>query len=152
MKAARKKTRKFLFQKLYASLYTKVDESKFHDSFFDGVLDFSLDKVYIDEMFELIQKHQKYFLSIIKIYAPKFDLEKMNKTNILAICIGICEMKFLTEEIPAKVSMNEAVEIAKVYGDDSSWKIVNAIINNYYNDFEKYSDIEKISQFDGTIF
>jgi transcription termination factor NusB len=34
-------------------------------------------------------------------------------------------MFFLTEEIPGKVSINEAVEIAKVYGDDSSKKIVN---------------------------
>jgi transcription termination factor NusB len=38
-------------------------------------------------------------------------------------------MLFLKEEIPAKVSMNEAIEIAKVYWDDSSKKIVNGVLN-----------------------
>lgn len=61
-------------------------------------------------------------------------------------------MRFLGEEIPAKVSINEAVEMSKVFGDESSTKIVNGILNSYFKDFEKYSDIEKNSVFDGHIF
>jgi len=89
-------------------------------------------------MFTLIVQHEKYFLAIIECYAPKFDIETMNKASIVAICIGICEMKFLTEEIPAKVSMNESVEMAKVFGDDSSSKVVNGILNNYYKNFDSH--------------
>ena len=47
-------------------------------------------------------------------------------------------MLHLREEIPMKVSINEAVEMAKVYSTDSSKKIVNGILNNFYNDIENY--------------
>jgi len=49
-------------------------------------------------------------------------------------------MLFLKEEIPAKVTINEAVELAKVYGDDSAKKIVNGVLNKIYQD---HKDITK---------
>jgi N utilization substance protein B len=49
----------------------------------------------------------------------------MNLTYIIPVYISITEMLFIEEEIPPKVSINEAVELAKIYGDDSSRKIVN---------------------------
>lgn len=52
----------------------------------------------------------------------------------------LCEMLFLKEEIPAKVSINEAVEVAKVYGDDSIKKVVNGVLNKVY---QNYPEIEK---------
>jgi len=117
---ARKKTRKFLFQKLFARLFAEIDTQRFQGAFFDDIFEYSLDEEYLEEMYNSIIENQTYMLSIIKIYAPKFDIETMNKANIISICIGICEMKFLKEEIPGKVSLNECVEIAKVYGDESS--------------------------------
>jgi N utilization substance protein B len=49
----------------------------------------------------------------------------MNIINILPIYISLAEIFFLDEEIPIKVSVNEAIELAKFYSDDSSKKIVN---------------------------
>lgn len=149
---ARKKTRKFLFQKLYARLFWEVDDVRFHESFFQDIFEYTIDNKYLDEMFQLIIDHQKYVLCIINTYAPKFDIETMNKANILAISIGICEMKFLKEEIPVKVSINEAVEMAKVYGDESSKKIVNGILNSYLKNFDSHTDVEENSQFEWKIF
>ena len=77
--------------------------------------------------------------SIIQKYSPKFEIEKMSFIYLLPIYIGVCEMMFLKEEIPAKVSINEAVELAKVYGDDSCKKIVNWVLNKVYEDNEKIS-------------
>ncbi|MDR2411680.1 MAG: transcription antitermination protein NusB [Candidatus Peribacteria bacterium] len=64
-------------------------------------------------------------MKIIEKYSPKFDFEKMNIINILPIYISLAEIFFLDEEIPIKVSVNEAIELAKFYSDDSSKKIVN---------------------------
>ena len=47
-------------------------------------------------------------------------------------------MIYLKEEIPMKVSINEAVEMAKVYSSDSSKKIVNGILNNFYKNIESH--------------
>lgn len=118
-------------------MFGQVDTNLFNQAFFIDIFQYTPDTWYLDEMFHLIIEHQKYFLTILEKYAPRFDVETMNKANIIAVCIGICEMKFLSEEIPAKVSINEAVEMAKVFWDDSSGKIVNGILNSYFKNFSE---------------
>lgn len=131
----RKKTRKYLFQKLYARTFSIVDDA-FDESFFDGVMDFDIDRVYLDSMFDLVVSHEPELNSVIALLAPKFSIKTMNLAYVLPMYIGITEMLFLEEEIPAKVSINEAVEMAKVYGDDSSKKIVNGVMNKLYKELE----------------
>lgn len=144
--ASRKKTRKFLLQKLYARIYGEIPEQAFYHSFFEWILDFTPDQAYLDEMFQAILEHQNEILDIICTYAPKFDLETMLKTNILALIIAISEMLYLKEEIPAKVSINEAIEIAKYYGDDTSKNIVNGILNSFLENISKYQNSSEKSK------
>lgn len=148
--ASRKKTRKFLMQKLYARIYSQIDAERFQGAFFDGIFDFSVDEAYLNEMFDLILENHQKILQIIKKYAPKFDIDTMLKTNILAISIAITEMLYLKEEIPAKVSINEAIELAKYYGDEGSKNIVNGILNSFYKDIEQFTkaDIKVENNFD----
>ena len=96
-------------------MYGNLDEQRFFNSYFEGIMDFQADSAYMQEMFDTIVEHQKEILFIIETYAPKFDIETMLKTNILALCIAIAEMLYLKEEIPAKVSMNEAIELCKYF-------------------------------------
>jgi len=58
----------------------------------------------------------------------------MDMSYIIPVCIWISEIILFNEEIPLKVSINEAVEISKVYWDDSSRKIVNWVLNAIVND------------------
>ena len=143
--ASRKKTRKYLLQKLYARIYGEIPEQNFYEAFFDGILDFTSDTAYLDEMFQIIIAKQDNILHIITLYAPKFDLETMLKTNILALSIAIAEMLYLKEEIPAKVSINEAIELAKYYGDDTSKNIVNGILNSFFANIEKHQNTLNIA-------
>jgi N utilization substance protein B len=62
---------------------------------------------------------------LIERYAPKFNIEKMSLLYVLPIYIALAEMFFLQEEIPPKVSINEAIELAKIFTDDPVKKIVN---------------------------
>jgi transcription antitermination protein NusB len=61
----------------------------------------------------------------------------MSFTYILPIYIALAEMFFLKEEIPAKVSINEAIEITKTYSDDSGKRIVNGILNKVLENYEE---------------
>ena len=61
----RKQTRKYLFQKLYASTFSWVDSSSFDDSFFTTVHDFDMDVKYLDEMFDLVHKNEKTLIFIM---------------------------------------------------------------------------------------
>jgi transcription termination factor NusB len=66
-------------------------------------------------MLDIIIKNEAFFISLVEKYSPKFDPSKMNIMYILPMYIGLAEMFYLTEEIPAKVSINESVEVAKAF-------------------------------------
>lgn len=142
----RKKTRKYLYQKIYATTFSKIDESEFDNTFYWEVFDFDLDEKYLKEMFSLILEKEGYLLKIISMLAPKFKIESMWNHYIIPILIWACEMLYLEEEIPAKVSMNEAIEISKVYWDESSKRIVNWVMNKMYKDIEEIKN--KLNDFD----
>lgn len=142
----RKKTRKFLFQELYCSCFSDFVEELFIESFFDWTFNFKKDKEYLDEMKEIIIKNEFYFLELIKKYAPKFNVENMNLTYIIPVYISLAEMLYLKEEVPARVSINEAVELAKMYGDDSSKKIVNWILNKVFENIEEIQEKIKTTE------
>jgi len=135
MTTNRKKTRKFLYQKIYATTFNKVD-SDFDETFYNEVFDFDLDNDYLNEMYSLILEKEAYLLKIISILAPKFKIESMWNHYIIPIFIWATEMLYLQEEIPAKVSMNEAIEMSKIYWDESSKRIVNWVMNKLYKDLD----------------
>jgi hypothetical protein len=60
----------------------------------------------------------------------------MSLLYILPVYVAMAEIFFLKEEIPVKVSINEAIELAKIYSDDPVKKIVNGILNNVMNDYD----------------
>jgi len=66
-------------------------------------------------MQNLIKSKESELIEILKMYAPKFSPEKMDLTYVIPIFIASTEMLYYPEEIPAKVSLNEAIEISKVY-------------------------------------
>lgn len=150
----RKKSRKLLFQELYAMSINDFDAVLFRESFFENIFTFSPDEKYINEMEKIIRYYEHFFISIIQKYTPKFNIKTMSLSYILPIYIWLAEMFFYTEEIPAKVSINEAIEIAKVYWDDSSKKIVNWVLNKVYENFEELDIIKKedYSSINETIF
>ncbi|MCH2189132.1 transcription antitermination protein NusB [Candidatus Gracilibacteria bacterium] len=145
MQKNRSRSRGFLFQKLYSQCYNTLNKDDFRESFYEGRFTFAIDGEYIDEMIDIINKHEPFFIHIIQKYSPKFKISQMSVLYIIPVYIGLAEMFFLSEEIPAKVSINEAIEIAKMYGDDSAKKIVNGVLNNAlqdYNDLKKQSNQE----------
>lgn len=133
---SRGRTRKFLYQMLYASTFSKINDETFRESFFSGIFDANIDEEYLKTMFDLVVENEQFLVEIIKMYAPRFDIENMDLSYVLPIFIGATEILIFQEEIPVKVSINEAVEISKVYGDDSSRKMVNGVMNKVFNDIE----------------
>jgi len=151
---ARKKTRKYLFQKLFSDTYTVNNLESFSESFLIDAFDWDLDDAYFSEMEKIIKEKEAYLIEVLKKFAPKFEPSNMNLTYVLPIFIWASEMLYLTEEIPAKVSINEAVELSKYFWDDSSYKIVNGILNKLmlnYDEVKKEFE-EKVFELDFSFF
>lgn len=109
-------------------------------SFYFDDWNLEIDKSYFQEMQGIILDKEAIFIELIKRYAPKFDIKNMSLLYVLPIFIACAEIFYLNEEIPIKVSLNEAIELAKIYSDDSVKKIVNGILNNILEDYEKLNE------------
>jgi len=69
---------------------------------------------------------------IINDSAPKWPLEKINKTDLAILRLAIYELLF-DKKIPDKVSIDEAIELAKEFGSESSPGFVNGALGAAFN-------------------
>lgn len=68
-------------------------------------------------------------------HAPEWPLEQITNVDRNVLRIGIYELKIDTD-IPAKVAINEAIELAKTFGGESSGKFVNGVLGTIYKEME----------------
>ena len=84
-------------------------------------------KKYITDAILGIQKNQQEILNDIeKNLKEEWKLNRISKMDLSILKLAIYEIKF--SDIPYKVSINEAVELAKKYGEDKSKNFVNGIL------------------------
>ena len=69
-------------------------------------------------------------------YATEWPLEQITTVDRNVLRIGVYELVF-DPQIPAKVAINEAIEMAKAFGGVSSGKFVNGVLGAIYKDMEK---------------
>ncbi len=132
-KISRHKTRKCLFQALYSKIYINTNFNKdfFIQNFFDEDFEDIIDNIYFDELFEWIIKKESELIYIVEKFAPRFDIKSMSIINIIPIFISIYEILYIKcDKIPINVSIDEALEITKIYSDDHGRIFVNWILNS----------------------
>jgi len=91
---------------------------------------------YVKKTVEAVIDNADDIDKVIAKFAPKWPIDQIALVDRNILRLGIYEMKF-NDEIPAKVAINEAIEIAKTYGGPSSGKFVNGILGAIYNDLKK---------------
>jgi len=74
--------------------------------------------------------------------APEWPLDQISSIDKNIIRIALWEFA-VSKITPVKVAINEAVELAKVYGSDSSPRFVNGVLGTLSNQIEKISAIFK---------
>jgi N utilization substance protein B len=74
-----------------------------------------------------VREHQAGIDALITRYAPEWPLEQMAVIDRNVLRIAIFEF-LIDSETPVKVAINEAVELAKVYGSDSAPRFINGVL------------------------
>lgn len=85
------------------------------------------DAVYISERFGKIQEKLPEIDVLINANTEGWDTTRMGKVELTVLRLAVYELRF-DEDIPDSVAINEAVEIAKIYGQENSGGFVNAIL------------------------
>ncbi|MCC7356924.1 transcription antitermination factor NusB [Candidatus Uhrbacteria bacterium] len=109
---------------------SELDEKEFGLNLLKGVL---ANRTIIDDL--------------ITQFAPDWPLQKITTVDRNVLRMGCFELKF-DASIPSKVAINEAIELAKTFGGESSGKFVNGVLGAIFRDqmangIEKEADKQK---------
>lgn len=129
MAGARRKARELALQALY-----EID-SVGHDA--AAVVSRLLDKgklsgenaIFTRSLVEGVVKNREYIDENIKGFAPAWPVEQIPVVDRNILRLAIFEL-LLDNEVPVRVAINEAVELAKTYGSENSPKFVNGVLGS----------------------
>ncbi len=99
------------------------------------------DTEYIEKSLADIQKKIDKIDEIISKAAPEWPVEQIAKIDKTILRVAVYELLF-AQKIPPKVVINEAVEIAKIYGSENSSKFVNGVLATLYKQDSRYINEE----------
>ncbi len=83
---------------------------------------------YADELVSGVETNMERIDAVISKYADNWELGRMATIDRNVMRVAAFELMFM-QDIPPKVAINEAIEIAKKYGDKGSGKFVNGILD-----------------------
>ena len=93
-------------------------------------------KKYIKEVVSGIHKEQKNIMELIENkLKPNWKIERVSRIDLSILKLAIYELKYT--QIPYKVAINEAVELAKRYGEDTSKTFVNGVLASIVKETEE---------------
>lgn len=85
------------------------------------------------KIIEDVHKNINEIDELISKYAPQWPIAQITIIDRNILRIGIYELKF-NNEVPPKVAINEAIELAKNFGGPSSGRFVNGVLGAIYKD------------------
>lgn len=94
------------------------------------------DKGFSESIVKGVVDNQTEIDQLITKYAPEWPLDQITVVDRNVMRIGIFELKY-SPEIPPKVAINEAIELAKTFGGESSGKFVNGVLGTIYKKMEE---------------
>lgn len=82
-----------------------------------------------------VEKNLAEIDALITRVAPDWPLEQITNVDRNVLRIGIYELKYANaQDVPPKVAINEAIELAKTFGGASSGKFVNGVLGTIYKE------------------
>jgi len=93
------------------------------------------DDVFVFSLVEQIFKKRKVIDEIIEKAAPDWPIDKISVVDRNILRIGLTELLFGDRnQVPPKVAINEAIELAKTFGGENSSKFVNGVLGAVYKE------------------
>ncbi len=125
-------------QSLFEKDFKNLDKTKLDSILKRNIEEFAAgleDTKFIDELSAGVLKNQKKLDSIIEKAAPERPLEQIAVVDRNVLRIGLYELIFSDKkDVPPKVAINEAIELAKTFGGESSGKFVNGVLGTVFTE------------------
>ncbi len=101
-----------------------------------------------DFVWQLVKGTVDHLVKLDKIItqaAPEWPIEQITAVDRNVLRIGLFELLFAKkEEVPPKVAINEAIELAKSFGGESSGRFINGVLGTVYKEIQTIADDSKV--------
>lgn len=91
------------------------------------------DHGFMNDLINAVVDKKKDIDKYIEKYAPEWPIDQITMVDRNILRIGVFELIF-SDEVPSKVAINEAIELAKSFGGQASGKFVNGVLGAIYKD------------------
>ena len=120
--------RELAFKLLYQiEIQKEINKEDIEIFFENNEINSNQAKEYINDIVEGINKNSKEILeNVSKNLKQDWEIDRVSKVNLALLKLAIYEIKY--KELPYKVVINEVVELAKKYGEETSHSFINGIL------------------------
>ena len=136
--SSRHLSRTIVLQSLYEWDFGGRDKSKISEIVKHNIENFAPgleDTSFINELISGILDNLNEIDLLIEKTAPEYPIEQITIVDRNILRLGIYEMRF-SSEVPPKVAINEAIELAKKFGGESSGKFINGVLGSIYKEMK----------------
>lgn len=127
----RRKARELVTQILFHMEYNPGDPEKSFKLICDNFNTPKSLRYFVKGIVKGIHENGKFIDNIIRKSSKNWRLERMSRVDRSIIRLSVYEMFFI-DDIPPKVSIDEAVELGKKYGTEESGSFINGVLDNVF--------------------
>lgn len=124
---SRSTAREHLFQLTFEQLFSEDKNDVTLEAYLMDASLTDFDKLYVRKAYDGIYTHLDELKGIVAKYSNGFNIDRIYKPDLAAMIVSVYEMKYVPE-VPAAVSINEAVELVKRYSTEKSKSYVNGVL------------------------
>lgn len=100
------------------------------------------DTNFVEDIVEGVNSNRQDIDAVIAPAAPEWPVEQIAKIDKIILRIGVYELT-IKRDVPPKVAINEAVELAKTFGGENSSKFINGVLGTIYRNSDFYEPEEE---------
>jgi len=127
-------------------IYKSIKQLKKEEDF--KLTDFEIkddDKEFLIDLFRKVVLHHEEYTKDINDKTPNWDADRIAEIDLILIKMSITEFLYFPS-IPAKVTINEYIEIAKDYSTNKSSYFINGVLDKLLKDYNKENRLKKIGR------
>ncbi len=100
------------------------------------------DTNFVEDIVEGVNSNLHDIDAVITPAAPEWPVDQIAKVDKVILRIGVYEL-MIKRDVPPKVAINEAVELAKTFGGENSSKFINGVLGTIYRNSDFYEPEEE---------
>jgi N utilization substance protein B len=132
----RRRARELVLKRLYAAEVEENEPEQIIRSIHEDETLSERNREFARQFFLLVRRYQSWADEVIVALAENWRLERVAAVDKIVLRMALVELKYLPDS-PAKVAINEAIELAKLYSTAESSAFINGILDRYVRDAEE---------------